>query len=73
MDPFMFVITDFCFDGCFSAKTSLIPTAGGELLLDFLQSLAWLWEVQQGETETKHSSSSLKAYFIHKLRNNNLC
>lgn len=34
MDPFMFVITEFCFDGCFGAKASLILTAEGELLLD---------------------------------------
>lgn len=40
MDPFMFVITEFCFDGCFGAKASLILTAERELLLDSLQSLA---------------------------------
>jgi len=40
MDPFMFVITEFCFDGCFSAKASLFLMTGGELLLDSQQSLA---------------------------------
>lgn len=39
MDPFMFVITEFCFDGCFSSKLSLILTAEGELLLDSLSPL----------------------------------
>lgn len=40
MDPFMFVITEFCFDGYFSAKPFLILTAERELLLDSLESLA---------------------------------
>lgn len=40
MGPFMFVITECCFDVCSGAKASLILTAEGELLLDSLQSLA---------------------------------
>lgn len=36
----MFVITEFCFDGCFSSKPSLVLTAEGELLLNSLESLA---------------------------------
>lgn len=41
MDPFIFVITEFCFDGCSSAKEhSLIVPVEGELLLDSLESLA---------------------------------
>lgn len=39
MDPFMFVVTELCFDGCFSAQASFILTAEGELLVNSLQSL----------------------------------
>lgn len=43
----MFVITEFCFDGCFNAKSFPILTAEGELLLDSLESLAQPWKMYE--------------------------